>query len=81
MQENTAEKCKYFVSIRTLKLWQHRFDEEIWDYQDKSTRPNKIYYKVTLEAEKAILNLRYRTGGEAKKLHKFLLIRIFQSNH
>ncbi len=67
-----AEKCKYFVCIRTLKRWQQRFDKEIGDYQDKSTRPNKIYYKVTLEDEKAILNLRYKTGWGAKKLHKIL---------
>ena len=32
------------ISIRTLKRWQKRFnEEENWDFQNKSKRPNHIY--------------------------------------
>lgn len=66
-------KYKYLVSIRTLNRWQQRFEkEEIWDFKDKSTIPNKIYFKVTLEAKKQIVLLREKTGWGAKKLHQHL---------
>ncbi len=68
-----VEKYKYYISIRTLKRWQQRFNHGIWDFNDKSQRPNKIYYKVTLEIENQILKLRKSTGWGAKKLHKCLL--------
>jgi len=40
------EKYKFKVSKRTLIRWQQRFDKELWNYLDKSTRPNKIYFYV-----------------------------------
>jgi putative transposase len=75
-KQNSYSKCKKIleekynikVSIRTLKRWQNTFDNGIWDYNDKSTRPNHIYYKVTLEAEKEILNLRNKFGWGALKI-------------
>ena len=66
-------KYDFSVSIRNLKRWQQRFDkEDSWDFQDKSQRPNKIWYKVTVEAEKQIINLRKTTGWGAKKLLQHL---------
>ncbi len=79
-KQNSYSKCKKIleekynikVSIRTLKRWQKYFDNEIWDYNDKSTRPNKIYYKVTLEVEKEIVDLRKKSGFGAQKLKPHL---------
>lgn len=85
VKQFSYSKCKsileknfdFRVSKRTLKRWQKRFDKESkWDFCDKSQRPNHIYYKVTLEAEKQILNLRSKTGWGAKKLHKCLGLNI-----
>lgn len=66
------EKYKFKVSIRTLKRWQQRFNEGIWDYNDKSTRPNKIYYKVTLDIEQRILAHRKAFGWGALKIKQSL---------
>ena len=72
-QRILKDKYNFVVSIRNLKRWQKRFnEEEIWDFNDKSQRPNKIWYKVTLEAEKQIIDLRSKTGWGAKKLHQYL---------
>ncbi len=76
-------KCKYSYSkcqillekkfsrtfhISTLKRWYKRFNDGIWNFQDKSKIPNKVYYKVTQEAEKEIIELRNKTGWGALKL-------------
>lgn len=67
------EKFDYDSNIRTLKRWQQRFDKESrWDFCDKSQRPNKIWYKVTLDIEKQILDLRKLTGWGAKKINDYL---------
>lgn len=67
------DKYDYIVSIRNLKRWQKRFNEEdIWDFNDKSQRPNKIWYKVTCDAEKQIIDLRNKTGWGANKLLQHL---------
>lgn len=72
-QRILKEKYNYIVSIRNLKRWQKRFNEEdIWDFNDKSQRPNKIWYKITQQAEKEIINLRLETGWGANKLHEHL---------
>lgn len=74
-------KCKtqlkelygYSVSIRTLKRWQKRFSkDDSWNLIDESRKPNKIYYKVTEQAKKEIINLRKQTGWGAKRLKKIL---------
>ena len=63
------EKYNYDVQIRTLKRWQKRFDkEENWDFNDRSQRPNHIWYKVTRDVEKKIVDLRKSTGWGAKKI-------------
>lgn len=77
-------KCKYSYSkcqklleekfgtnyhISTLKRWYKRFNLETnWDFKDKSKVANHIYFKVTLEAEKEILDLRKKFGYGALKL-------------
>lgn len=72
-QRILEDKFQYKISIRNLKRWQQRFDKENnWDFCDKSQRPNKIWYKITKEAEKEIINLRKSTGWGAKKLFEHL---------
>lgn len=72
-QRILREKYNYFVHIRTLKRWQQRFNKEkSWNYLDKSQRPNKIYYKVTIEAKNQIINYRKIYGWGARKLTKVL---------
>jgi len=72
-QRILKNKYNYIVSLRNLKRWQKRFnDEDIWDFKDKSQRPNKIWYKVTNGAEQQIINLRLSTGWGAKKLLEHL---------
>ena len=81
LKQNSYSKCKrilenkykYLVDIRTLKRWQKRFNvEDHWNFKDKSKRPNKIYYKVTLEAKQRIIDLRIKTGWGANKLLQHL---------
>lgn len=81
LKQNSYSKCqrileskfKFKVHKRTLKRWQQRFKQEkIWDYKDKSKRPNKIYYNVTSNAEKEIVDLRSKTGWGARKLYQYL---------
>lgn len=71
-QRLLLERLNYKVSIRTLKRWQNRFEDENWDFMDRSTCPHKVYYKVTLRAEQEILKLRKLTGWGAGKLHQRL---------
>jgi putative transposase len=81
LQQKSYSKCKtllqerhkYSVSIRTLKRWQQRFSkEDEWNLRDNSTKPNKIYYKITQQAIKEILVLRKKTGWGACKLKVML---------
>jgi len=68
-QKFLYKKYKIKFHILTLKRWQKRFNEENnWDFCNKSRRPNHIYYKVTLEIEKQILDFRKLTGWGAKKI-------------
>ncbi len=67
------EKYSFKSSKRTLQRWQQRFNlESNWDFCDKSQRPNKIWYKVTLDIEKQILDLRKLTGWGAKKIRDYI---------
>ena len=69
IQKLLKDKFGHTYDIRTLKRWQKRFnDQEIWDYLDISTRPNHIYYKVTVEDENLIIRYRKKYGWGAKKI-------------
>ncbi len=72
-QKILKSKFDYNITIRTLKRWQRCFNKESnWDFCDNSQRPNKIWYKVTLDIESKIINLRTATGWGAKKLRDSL---------
>ena len=62
----------YEVTIRTLRRWTNRLNEDDWDLTDKSRRPNKIYSKINLALESKIVALRNKTGfGENKLIDYF----------
>ena len=65
-------KFIFSVSTRTLKRWIKRLDQGSWDLKDKPTKPNTIYYKVTPDKVKQILELRRKTGWGCDKLHSHL---------
>ena len=72
-QKVLYSKYKQKFHILTLKRWQKRFNEENnWNFCNKSRRPNHIYYKVTLEIEKQIIDFRKSTGWGAKKIKEAL---------
>jgi len=73
-------KCKmilqarfdYLVSVKTLKRWVKRLDQGDWDLCDKSRRPRTIHYKITPDVEKAVIDLRAKTGWGQEKLFPYL---------
>lgn len=56
------------VCVRTLKRWIKRLDSGNWDLKDNSTKPNRIYYKITSEIEKEVILMRKKTGWGQEKL-------------
>ena len=67
------QKFDYDVSIETLKRRLKRFKkEDNWTFEDKSTRPNKIHYKVNSEIENKVLYLRKKTNYGCEKLYFIL---------
>ena len=74
------EKCKlilssrldYRVTVRTLKRWNRRLNEGIWDLTDYSRKPKTIHTKITPVVEKEVISLRKRTGWGQEKLHVYL---------
>src|SRR3989344_6440609 len=61
----------YEVTIRTLRRWTQRLNKTEWDLYDKSTRPNKIYRKITSEIESKVIILRNKTGFGEDKLKDY----------
>jgi hypothetical protein len=77
-QKLLYEKYKRKFHISTLKRWQKRFNSENnWDFKDKSKVAHKIYYKVTLDIEKQIIEFRKLTGWGAKKIKEFLKLDLY----
>ena len=81
IKQSSYAKCKtqlkelydFNVSIRTLKRWQKRFSkDDSWNLIDDSRRPKEIYYRITEQSKKEIINLRKKTGWGAKRLKKLL---------
>lgn len=62
----------YEVSLRTLKRWNRKLENEQWDLRDISKRPNKIHYKVTQDIENRIVTLRNKTGWGENKITDFI---------
>ena len=68
-QRLLKSQFRYSVTIRTLKRWINRFNQnDIWNLEDKSRRPHKIHYKVTKDVEEKVLSLRDKTGWGPEKL-------------
>lgn len=61
-------KFSFETTIRTLKRWTNKLDNEEWDLRDRSTRPHTINIKITEELKKQILGLREKTGWGEDKL-------------
>lgn len=73
ISEILEEEFDYKITIKTLKRWFEKFmKEDDWDLKDKSTKPNKIYYKFTDEDKKEVINLRKLTGWDSKRISKIL---------
>ncbi len=76
IKEHSYSQCRkiilaqfgYEVTSRTLQRWNERLNKAEWDLRDKSKRPKKVYYKITLEIEKQIIAFRNKTGFGEKKL-------------
>jgi len=65
-------KYSYEISIRTLKRWNKRLNEEEWNLRDSSRKPKTIHYRITKEIEKKVINLRRKTGwGEHKIINYY----------
>lgn len=76
-QKLIYEKFGYKYHILTLKRWNSLFNESgIWNFKDKSRCPNRVYYKVTYEIEKQILDFRKATGWGALKIKQSLKLDI-----
>jgi len=56
------------ISKRTLQRWNKRLNETEWDLKDKSTKPKRIYYKITQEIEKQVVLIKKQTGWGAEKI-------------
>jgi transposase InsO family protein len=69
-QCRTIIKAKYDfeTSIRTLKRWTRKLDEEEWNLRDKSRRPLTIHHKIDETLKMKILELRKKTGWGEDKL-------------
>lgn len=61
-------KCQYDASIRTLKRWSARLNNENWDLMDASRKPHTIHYKVDERLKGEVLDLRALTGWGEDKL-------------
>ncbi|MAH07724.1 hypothetical protein CMI38_05760 [Candidatus Pacearchaeota archaeon] len=61
-------KHDYEIHNRTLQRWMHRLDyDNNWNLKDKSRKPKITQGKITLEIEKRVLMIRFKTGwGENK---------------
>ena len=62
-------RFSYSVSIRTLKRWIKRLDNNKWDLRDMSRKPHNIHKKITEEIEQQVISLRNKTGWGCEKLY------------
>lgn len=70
-------KCKmivkaqfgYEITIRTLKRWTKRLNNDNWDLSDASRKPHNIHHKITSKIENEVINLRNKTGWGQEKLY------------
>ena len=62
----------YETTIRTLQRWTRKLDSGEWNLRDKSTKPKMIYYKITPEIEKRVIELRNKTGFGEHKIAEYV---------
>lgn len=62
----------YETTIRTLQRWTRKLDSGEWNLRDKSTKPKTIYYKITPEIEKRVIELRNKTGFGEHKISEYV---------
>jgi len=62
----------YEVSVRTLKRWNKKLENESWNFEDESKRPHRIHYKINESIEKKVFEIRSKTGWGANKIHKYV---------
>jgi len=66
-------KYNYEITIRTLKRWMNRLDnDDNWDLNDKSRRPEKINYKITEKDKEKIISLRQKTGWGDRRIADYV---------
>jgi len=58
----------YETSVRTLRRWTNRLNQNDWDLTDNSRRPNTIHYKITPEVKEKIISIKKQTGWGAEKI-------------
>ena len=61
----------YETTVRTLQRWDERLRKTEWNLNDYTKRPKNIYYKITDQLEKKIVELRNKTGYGEYKLVKY----------
>jgi transposase len=64
----------YDISKRTLMRWSKRLNETEWNLKDKSTKPRNIYFKITPEIEKRVIEIRNKTGFGQDKIKDYVKI-------
>ena len=66
------EKFEYKVCPKTLRRWFVRFQKDIWNLKDKSTRPETIHHKFTDKDIQEVIRIRKLTGWDSKRIKKIL---------
>jgi len=63
-------KAKYEceITIRTLKRWTKRLNENEWDLKDYSRKPKTIHKKINHKVEQKVIKIRNQTGWGADKI-------------
>jgi hypothetical protein len=64
----------YEVNIRTLRRWTNKLNNSEWNLKDKSKIPKTIYYKITPEIEKKVIEIRIKTGFGQDKIKDYVNI-------
>jgi transposase InsO family protein len=65
-------KYGYEVNIRTLRRWTSKLDNSEWDLRDKTRKPKTIYYRITPDIEKKVLDIRNKTGFGQDKISGYV---------
>jgi putative transposase len=65
-------KLGYRVALRTLYRWSKRLCGDNWDLTDSSRKPKTIYYKITPEIEKKVLEIRSKTGWGQERIQDYV---------